>query len=185
LNSVKIVEDGDDDFHSVMDKLKLFKEMYEITDTDNFNLEMCINGLESIAEGNKLSDMISSDGVVGYSVWKDASSPAGVTIEDLARFTVGEHRILNVEEFVRKSFSVFDLRERQDTKVRYEVNDDNLRISKIFAAIERNKIDLRLADYCVSQTSLEQVFNIHAAAAENQKKGRMVNTQSQSSHDPT
>jgi hypothetical protein len=52
------------------------------------------------------------------------------------------------------------------------VSAEGLRISTIFAAVEDNKEELRLPDYGVSQTSLEQVFNMHAAEAEKLKQGR-------------
>jgi hypothetical protein len=63
------------------------------------------------------------------------------------------------------------LRERQDVKARYEVGAAGVRISSIFGKIEENKGRLKLSDYGVSQTSLEQVFNMHAAEAEKLKYG--------------
>ena len=63
------------------------------------------------------------------------------------------------------------LRERQDTKTRYEVSSKGVRIGEIFAAIEDNKDRLMVYEYGVSQTSLEQVFNMHAAEAEKSKQG--------------
>jgi hypothetical protein len=51
------------------------------------------------------------------------------------------------------------------------VGSTGVRISSIFARIEANKEFLMLADYGVSQTSLEQVFNMHAAEAEKLKLG--------------
>jgi dihydroxyacetone kinase DhaKLM complex PTS-EIIA-like component DhaM len=52
------------------------------------------------------------------------------------------------------------------------VPSQGIRISQIFSSIEENKEVLMLADYGVSQTSLEQVFNMHAAEAEKLKQGR-------------
>ena len=63
------------------------------------------------------------------------------------------------------------LRERQDMKARFEISSENVSIAQIFAFIENNKEYLRLADYGISQTSLEQVFNMHAAEAEKLKQG--------------
>jgi hypothetical protein len=54
------------------------------------------------------------------------------------------------------------------------VSSDGVRIASIFGSIEASKDDLRLADYGVSQTSLEQVFNMHAAEAERVKHGEYV-----------
>lgn len=45
-----------------------------------------------------------------------------------------------------------------------------MKISALFGTIEENRETLKLADYGVSQTSLEQVFNMHAAEAEKRKE---------------
>jgi hypothetical protein len=95
-------------------------------------------------------------------------------LKDLSVFVVTEHRIRRLEEFVRDTFPEYVLREREDTRVRYEVSGPELRISEIFARIEDHKQSLLLADYGVSQTSLEQVFNMHAAKAERLKEDRIV-----------
>ena len=78
----------------------------------------------------------------------------------------------NISNFVQGRFPSHILRERQDTKTRYEVSSEGMRISEIFPSIEEEKEVLCLSDYGVSQTSLEQVFNMHAAEAEPLKQGR-------------
>ena len=60
----------------------------------------------------------------------------------------------------------------EDNKARYMVGSEGCRISNIFAKIEEDKEGLWCVDYSVSQTSLEQVFNFHAAEAEKHKQGR-------------
>jgi ATP-binding cassette subfamily A (ABC1) protein 3 len=82
----------------------------------------------------------------------------------------GVMRIL--EKYVEETFPQSILRERQDSKTRYEIGAKGVRIAAIFASIEENKERLQLSDYGVSQTSLEQVFNIYAAEAEKLKQGR-------------
>jgi len=72
--------------------------------------------------------------------------------------------------FINK-YSAAILRERQDSKVRYEVGFGGIKIASLFSEVERVKEELQIADYGISQTSLEQVFNMHAAEAEAKKKG--------------
>ena len=105
-------------------------------------------------------------------------------------------RMMNLSVFMTSQFGDDNIiiRERQDNKVRFEVGSSPsqhspaskqtqdivdmpqkvqggvVSISSLFGVIEENKILLRLEDYGVSQTSLEQVFNMHAAAAEETKK---------------
>lgn len=171
--NVKIVEADDDDCKEVNDKLVAFQERSSYSEAEGLNLEQSVAALRNLAGDDSLSELISAESGSGYTVWKDATSPSGVSLDDLATFATGELRILKVEQFVSDTFQRYVLRERQDTKARYEVNCDDLKISSIFASVEENKDALRLADYGVSQTSLEQVFNMHAAEAERQKKGRM------------
>jgi hypothetical protein len=56
----------------------------------------------------------------------------------------------------------------QGAKVRYEIfsklpNGKTRRLSEMFGVIEGNKTNLRIEDYSVSQTSLEQIFNFFAS----------------------
>ena len=61
--------------------------------------------------------------------------------------------------------SIDSKRERETGyKVRYQiVGEELLNVSSLFIFIENKKEELRLADYGISQTSLEQVFNMHIA----------------------
>ena len=56
---------------------------------------------------------------------------------------------------------------------RFEVSSDNMSIARIFGSIEENKQSLRLTEYSVGQSTLEDIFNIHAKEAEQLKQGRM------------
>jgi hypothetical protein len=175
--SVMTVDQADDDYRNVKDKLMCFKETNSIPENDGFSLLNCEIALKVVTEDwslpKSLSSFLCPTNSSAYNILKDATSPLGVTTKDLAVFATAEIRILKLEQFVKEKFSAFVLRERQDSRVRYEVNNKSLRISSIFSSIEENKSHLRLADYGVSQTSLEQVFNLHAAEAEQQKTGRI------------
>jgi ABC-type glutathione transport system ATPase component len=138
-----------------------------------FNEIQCKEALYRLTNDDFLSGMIIGDPhSFGYTIWRDATSPNGVALDALTAFATIELRMRLISNFIAERFPVFLLRERQDTKARYEVSAEGLRISTIFAAIEAKKDELRLADYGVSQTSLEQVFNMHAAEAEKLKQGR-------------
>jgi ATP-binding cassette subfamily A (ABC1) protein 3 len=171
--NVKIVERDDDDYTAVITKLNDVIRGNSGAEVNSLNLEQSVSALKVLAGSSSLSNMISAENGAGYTVWKDATSPVGVSLVDLAMFAATELRMQKLEQFASDTFPEYVLRERQDTKARYEVNGKDLRISSIFASIEENKSKLCLADYGVSQTSLEQVFNMHAAEAELHKKGRI------------
>jgi ABC-type multidrug transport system ATPase subunit len=174
----KIVDREDDDFTKNTSTLAQFKTgisyeeaMQNVNDTF-YDLEETLNSLQHLTGNSSLSDMINSENDVGYSTWKDASSSMGIPLSSLAAFATRELRLHNLETFVRQTFPKYVFRERQDSKVRYEISAEGTRISSIFAAIEAKKEELHLADYGISQTSLEQVFNMHAVEAEHLKQGR-------------
>jgi len=137
-----------------------------------FNVDECRAALGVLTNDSFLADMVRPENH-GFGIWRDATSVTGCPLDELAAFATSELRLRLVEEFLKTTYPDCELRERQDSKVRYEVPSKNVRISSIFASIEDNKGRLRLSDYGVSQTSLEQVFNLHAAEAERLKQGRI------------
>lgn len=136
-----------------------------------FNKSQAVSALQSLTQDNFLSDMVSLDSPTGYGIWKDSTSLIGVSLDDLAAFATTELRMRKIALFLNDAFPLHVLRERQDSKARYEVGAQDTRISRIFEEIESHKSELQLSDYGVSQTSLEQVFNMHAAEAEKLKQG--------------
>eukprot|EP00529_Nitzschia_sp_RCC80_P002451 CAMPEP_0113451218 /NCGR_PEP_ID=MMETSP0014_2-20120614/6226_1 /TAXON_ID=2857 /ORGANISM="Nitzschia sp." /LENGTH=1987 /DNA_ID=CAMNT_0000342569 /DNA_START=1298 /DNA_END=7261 /DNA_ORIENTATION=- /assembly_acc=CAM_ASM_000159 len=177
----KIVKKDDVDYQQSVQKLAASINVVQTppegeeelkTDEIFFNLDQAKAGLTALTGNSHLADIVSPENPSGYQIFKNASSPVGATLEELAAFATLELRILTIALYVHNTYSSYILRERQDTKVRYEVNSDNVKISSIFAGIEERKEEFMLDDYGVSQTSLEQVFNQIAEAAEALKQGR-------------
>lgn len=181
---VKHVNRSDTDFQQNMNEIL---ERYDLTagatatlsnkDADSmkdnahhelyFNVDEAKFALDLLSGDDSLSKMVESSHPIGFVVWKEAStSPPGIHLSTLVMFATCELRMRHLDRFMNQSFPKNVLRERQDTKARYEVDCDGMKISSMFAYIEANKDILRLSDYSVSQTSLEQVFNMHAAEAE-------------------
>ncbi len=70
--------------------------------------------------------------------------------------------------FFNAQFGDFTVRERQITKVRFEIraNDPsgNIRkLSSLFDMFERKRSELFVQEYSIAQTSLEQIFNQFAS----------------------
>jgi ATP-binding cassette, subfamily A (ABC1), member 3 len=140
-----------------------------------FTLDEVTKALSELTGDEYLSSMINGENPWGgYAVWKDATSPVGAPLDEVAAFAATELRMRRLDDFVKSKYPNSVLRERQDNKARYEVSSDGVRIASIFNSIESNKDALELADYGVSQTSLEQVFNMHAAEAERVKNGEFI-----------
>jgi hypothetical protein len=167
------VEPTHDDYKTILETLKAFQEARGIVESTVFDLTTCEEALKVITAVSACSESLGTDSSAAYTIRKGALSQEGVTAEDLATFAALEIRLMKVEKFLRQTFSNVVLRERQDSRVRYEISDRSVKISGIFSSVEEHKRHLSLADYSVSQTSLEQVFNMHAAEAEQQKIGRI------------
>jgi ATP-binding cassette subfamily A (ABC1) protein 3 len=175
---IKLVSPEDEDYKA--NAMKLTTRVGSVDDAEAeapsdeeiFNLEQALTGLRALSGDDYLSNLVTAENPIGYNVFKNATSVVGVTLDELAEFATGELRMRILEKYVEETFPQSILRERQDSKTRYEIGAKGVRISAIFASIEENKERLQLSDYGVSQTSLEQVFNIHAAEAEKLKQGR-------------
>ena len=176
---VKVVDKEDQDY--VGNAVTLAQSKGSISDEETalsssedifFNLEETLHALQSLTGDDYLSRMITAVNPAGYNIYRSAS--AGMEpLDELAAFATIELRMRNLETFVKEHISEEAiLRERQEAKARYEVPSEAVHIAALFARIEENKEELILSDYGVSQTSLEQVFNMHAAEAEKLKEGR-------------
>lgn len=136
-----------------------------------FNTEEAQTAARNISGDGFISNKITEDDPAGYVIYKNASAGVGVELDELAAFIATELRMKQVQEFISAQYPDSILRETQDTRMRFEVSSEGNKISALFASIEDNKKELHLQDYGISQTTLEQVFNMHAAAAEAKKQG--------------
>jgi ATP-binding cassette, subfamily A (ABC1), member 3 len=130
------------------------------------NFEQAWQALHVISGDEYLVSKVNEADPVGYLVFKEAKSPTGIDIDALAVFATSEMRMRKLNDFISGTYPASVLRERQDTKARYEVSSKGVRIGGIFQAVEENKESLNVNEYGVSQTSLEQVFNMHAEEAQ-------------------
>jgi ATP-binding cassette subfamily A (ABC1) protein 3 len=178
---VRAPDAGDDDFNEIKEKIYTLFPRNANTENDvedpsmdeeiTLNLHQTIEAAKEVASDDYLADMINEDNPNGYLIYKNASSTAGASIKEVTHFFSEEMRMKNLQEFFNNKYSAAILRERQDSKVRYEVGFDGIKIASLFSEVESVKEELQIADYGISQTSLEQVFNMHAAEAEAKKKG--------------
>jgi len=173
------VNPEDDDFRSILASLSTQPEINAVSESMEvggafaestfLNLDQVLSALRSLTEDDYLASMITPENPNGYIIHKAASSVVGSALNEVTAFCVEELRVKAVIDFFAEKYPNSILRERQETKVRYEIPSEGLKISALFGAIEERKVSLKLADYGVSQTTLEQVFNMHAAEAEQAK----------------
>ena len=131
-----------------------------------FNLQEAHDALQALTGDNYLSELVSAGNAMGNILYRDASSSSGVSLSQMAQFAASHLRMRRLDQFITTSYPNAVLRERQDAKARYEVSSEGLSIAHIFETIEANKASLSVTEYSASQTTLEDVFNFHAAQAE-------------------
>mmetsp|Transcript_28196 Transcript_28196/g.58760 ORF Transcript_28196/g.58760 Transcript_28196/m.58760 type:complete len:1961 (+) Transcript_28196:86-5968(+) len=178
---IRHAANGDGDVNStslqILNKLGLIGdcEDMESVDIDGLTSEtfLHLDQVKSVCKhltnDEYLANMVDVDNPNGYHIHKCAESPIGVSVSELVGFCVEEMRLKSLLDFILNRYSSATLRERQDVKVRFEISSEGVTISSVFANIEGHKDELMIDDYGVSQTSLEQVFNMHAAEAEKAK----------------
>jgi hypothetical protein len=94
-------------------------------------------------------------------------------VTELSTWCIMERQTEGLVAFLTTTFPQAVLREKQgNSKLRYEIPSRSpgpdgtlvtLRLSSIFAVLEERKAELRISDYSVSGTSLEQIFNSFAS----------------------
>ena len=172
---IKTVDKNDGDFISNQIHMGRCKpgfsdeQIMTMADQIYFKFSEAMSALSSLSGDNSLSQLVTADSPTGYIVHKDASSEFGVSLATMAYFATTQLRMRNMHNFVSQAYPGAVLREWQDLKARYEIDSRGLSIANIFGTMENNKSNLMLENYGASQSTLEDVFNTHAAEAENLK----------------
>lgn len=170
---IKTIEEDDDDFIYIYRKIVNYRSVRDTGDVEaapsppeglSFDLEQTFELLEMITGDHFLSNMVNIDNLNAAYVFREACSLHGISARTLASFATLELRLRYLDAFVGSTFPGAVLRERLDTKVRYEVSSANTICADLFTTLEDNKSKLKLSESHVSQTTLEVVFNSLAAA---------------------
>jgi hypothetical protein len=141
--------------------------------TDRFTMLQLATALAAIDRTTWL-DRLSSTGT-GADVWQMVSASGSIGLREFAAWCLLEERVEGILSFVGQHYPDAVLRERQGTKVRFEIPSKDTttgaprQLSDMFGLIEEHKARLHMEDYSVSQTSLEQIFNFFAGQQEEEK----------------
>ncbi|XP_060661353.1 phospholipid-transporting ATPase ABCA3 isoform X1 [Drosophila nasuta] len=79
-------------------------------------------------------------------------------IDDRDDEAVGAGNINDVKEFVQSKFPTAILQEEHQGMLTYYIPLSDIKWSKIFGMMERNRKELNIEDYSISQTTLEEIF---------------------------
>ncbi|GBG28748.1 ABC transporter ATP-binding protein [Hondaea fermentalgiana] len=87
-----------------------------------------------------------------------------VSCEALVEWWLIEDAKSSAFDAITKAFPGAMIVERHDLSLRFSLPD--IGIASVFAFVEKNKADLHIQDYAVSQVSLESIFNLFASQQE-------------------
>ena len=86
-----------------------------------------------------------------------------IPIEVFASWWIQEDQVRDVGAFFATKFKSAELIERHGTHMTYQLNKQEIKLYKLFDVMESYRQRLDIAEYSVSETSLEQIFNRFAA----------------------
>ncbi|CAK4248260.1 unnamed protein product [Aphanomyces euteiches] len=112
-------------------------------------------------------DRISSHHATGYVLAESLTRNDYIRAHDFCAWWLGEDRFDALSAHLNQGFGDANvlLLERQNDVSRFKLlgTKQTLALSNVFSMIEKSKSDLRVEEYTVSQTTLEQIFNNFAA----------------------
>jgi ABC-type multidrug transport system ATPase subunit len=163
----KVVDQHEDKFVTIFGELVAAHELVSAKD------KRAVDAVITLSQAATILDK------AGKVVWKnqlmkaDSEFHHGSTLIDLAVWCIAEQNVLDLARFMQNEFPGAVLRESQRSRVRYEVpskiDGRDVKLSKMFGLLERQKAALGLQEYSLSQTSLEQIFNGFAGQQEEEK----------------
>eukprot|EP01138_Halocafeteria_seosinensis_P011391 gb/GECG01011634.1/.p1 GENE.gb/GECG01011634.1/~~gb/GECG01011634.1/.p1 ORF type:complete len:2040 (+),score=216.84 gb/GECG01011634.1/:1-6120(+) len=102
----------------------------------------------------------------GWSLATQLNTQAALDVDDFCEWWAVETVAARFNAFVLENFEGAYLVERHGDLLRYKLPELSVPLSKIFGMIEAKKSKLNVATYSLSQTTLEQIFNIFASQQE-------------------
>ena len=130
--------------------------------------------------GNRLKELAAHLGDEGRAAmvhpqgsgWAIAAAIAGsgkVHVDQFAEWWAFETVAARLNAFMKDTFAGASLVERHGEFFRYKLPELHMALSEAFAALNDAKDAMAIATYSLSQTSLEQIFNMFAAQQDEEK----------------
>ena len=105
----------------------------------------------------------------GWALAAAIASSGKVHVDQFAEWWAFETVAARLNAFMQDTFTGASLVERHGEFFRYKLPELNMALSEAFAALNDAKDGMAIATYSLSQTSLEQIFNMFAAQQDEEK----------------
>jgi hypothetical protein len=106
--------------------------------------------------------MVDPDGS-GWSIASAMASSGSCSAREFAEWWAYESVAARLHHFLTSTFQGARIVERHGEFLRYQLPETDMPLSEIFRTIEAEKTRLQIVTYSLSQTTLEQIFNVFAA----------------------
>jgi len=134
---------------------------------DSITLENMLETCKGLGNADLAEILTSKATFSAYSVMNTIEQEGEASAIDFMVWWLQAERRSTIAEFLRTSFANVEVTEEQDTSLRFSIGkSEHTRLGKLFGSIEQNKRELKIAEYAVSQTTLEQIFNGFASQQE-------------------
>ena len=102
---------------------------------------------------------ITHEDATGWVIRSALERDGFVSIEAFATWWIGEDDAAKVDEFCKAKFPGTQLLERRGHQASYQIMElGALKLGSLFETVEAVKDDLKISEYSISGTSLEQIF---------------------------
>jgi ATP-binding cassette subfamily A (ABC1) protein 3 len=139
---------------------------------DGFVSENSVAAALRASGSEDLIDLVSQHSSGAY-LWEEIKENQKVDVLSLAEWVVLENIGTNISEWLKSEFGYVRLIEHYGSYYKFKIENSGNKawsIGMIFGKIENVKDELRIFEYSLSQTTLEQIFNMFASEGEGKRE---------------
>ena len=139
---------------------------------NNITFAVLDQALETLQSGY-LRPLIVPGGA-GSSIYSTITSDGYISKEALASWCLTENHAYYYKSWLDSEFKNVETIEHYNLMSKFKLKKEIVgSVGTLFAAVERNKIAMKISDYSITMTSLEQIFNRFAKKAEAEELANM------------
>ncbi|CAG9325453.1 unnamed protein product [Blepharisma stoltei] len=130
-------------------------------------VKACLEALDSADLYEEISERGSGSGL-----YQQILSDGWIPREALVSWTIVERRGDNVMQWLKSEFKDVAMLEHYMTLYKYKIGkQDDKTIGYLFSSVEKKKKELKISEYALSQTTLDQIFTTFAMMGEIEASG--------------
>ena len=138
---------------------------------DGILLESVVSSALRAAGGSALIDLV-SEHASGAHLWEELRENHKVEAKSIAEWVILENIGSKILNWLKAEFGFVRMIEHYGSYYKFKIENNKEQtwsIGNIFGRIEGVKEELRIFEYSLSQTTLEQIFNMFASEGENKR----------------